>query len=81
MPGIAFRILRHFFWRSCGHDLAAAVAAFGAEVDDPIGGFDHLEIMLDHHHGVALIHQLMQHLQQFSHVVEMQACGGFIEQI
>jgi hypothetical protein len=45
-------------------DLAAAVAAFGTDVDDPVGGLDHFEIVLDHHHGVALLDQLVQHLTQ-----------------
>ncbi len=30
-----------------GYDLAAAAAALGAHVDDPVGGFDDVEIVLD----------------------------------
>ena len=62
-------------------DLAAAVAAFRADVDDPVGGLDDLEVVLDHHHGVALVDELVQHLQQLGHVVEMQAGGGLVEDV
>ncbi len=37
--------------------------------------------MLDHHHGIALIHQLVQHLQQLAGVLEMQAGGRLVEDI
>ena len=37
---IAPRCLDDILWRTPGDDLAAAVAAFGAEVDDPVGGLD-----------------------------------------
>jgi hypothetical protein len=62
-------------------DFAAAVAAFGAEVDDPVGGLDDFEIVLDHHHRVALVDQLVQHFQQLLDVVEMQAGGRLVEDI
>jgi hypothetical protein len=64
-----------------GDDLAAAVAAFGAEIDDPVGGLDDVEIVLDHHHGVALLDQLVQHFQQLGDIVEMQAGGRFVEDV
>ena len=41
-------------FRSPGRDnIAAGVAALGAEVDDPVSGLDDLEIVLDDQHGVA----------------------------
>jgi hypothetical protein len=41
-----------------GDDFAAAIAAFGAEVDHPVGGLDHFEIVLDDDDGVALRHRV-----------------------
>ena len=39
-----------------GHEnLAALIAAFGAQVDDPIGGFDDVEIVFDDDHGIAFV--------------------------
>jgi hypothetical protein len=42
---IAALLLDDFLRRAGGDDLAAAVAAFRAEVDDPVGGLDHFEIV------------------------------------
>src|SRR6185312_6437678 len=62
-------------------DLAAAVAALGAEVDHPVRRLDHFEIVLDHHHGVAGVGELVQHLQELGDVVKVQARGWLVEDI
>src|SRR6266540_1792772 len=38
-----------------GDHRAAAAAALRAEVDDPVGGLDDVEVVLDDQHGVALL--------------------------
>ena len=45
---------------------AAAGAPFGAEVDDPVGGLDHVEVVLDDDDRVALRGEAVQHLQQLA---------------
>jgi len=45
------------------HDLAAADTAFRAEIDDPVGGLDDVEVVLDDDDGVAVIAQPVQHRQ------------------
>ena len=37
--------------------------------------------MLDHDDSVSLLHQLVQDIKQFGHVMEVQACSGLIEDI
>src|SRR5260370_28877161 len=69
------------FGRALSHDAAAAFAAFGAEVDDPISLFDDDEMVLDDEHGVAEIDEALQNVEKFSHVVEVQAGGGLIEDV
>src|SRR6195256_4895696 len=81
LPRITPWRLDDVFGRAPGDDFAAAVAAFGAEVDDPVGGFYHFEIVLDDHDGVALRYQLVQHFQQFLDVVEMQAGGRLVQDV
>ena len=81
VPGIGPRHLHHVLGRAGGDDLAALVAAFGAEVDDPVGGLDDLQIMFDHVHGVALLDQDLEHLQQLAHVLEIEAGGGPVEDV
>ena len=40
-----------------GDDLTTTAASFGSQVDDPVDGLDHIEVVLDDDHGVALVHQ------------------------
>src|SRR5216684_139525 len=65
------------FGRSLGDDAPAAFTAFGAEVDDPVSLFDDVEMVLDDQHGVAEIDEALQDVEKFSHVVEMEARGGY----
>ena len=43
--------------RALGDNRATAGAAFGAEVDDPVGSFDDIEVVFDDQDRVALIDQ------------------------
>ena len=67
--------------RAGGDDLASAVAAFQAQVDNPIGGLDYVKIVLDDDDGVAVIAQSVQYAEQLFNVKEMQAGGRLIENI
>jgi hypothetical protein len=67
--------------RPLGHDPPAAVAALGTHVDDPVGGLDDLQIVLDDQDRVALVHQRMQHLQQLAHILEMEPRRRLVEDV
>src|SRR5205823_13435988 len=54
---------------------------YGPEVDHPIGGLDHIEVVLDDHDRVPLVHQAMQHLEQQTHVFEVQAGGRLVQDV
>src|SRR6266481_7532372 len=69
------------FGRALGDDAAAALAAFRAEVNDPVGLFDDVEMVLDDEHGVAEIDKALQDVEELSNVVEVQAGGGLIENV
>jgi hypothetical protein len=62
-------------------DPPAAIAAFGSEVDQPVGGLDHVEVVLDHHDRVAAVPQALQHGEQQFDVLEVQAGGGLVEDV
>ena len=81
MPGIRPLDLHHILGRAGRDDLAALVATLRAEVDDPVGGLDDLQIVFDHDHGVALLHQRLEHVEQFADVFEMEAGGGLVEDV
>ena len=42
-----------FLGGALGDDLTAAMAALGAQVDDVVGGFDDIHLVLDDDHGVS----------------------------
>src|SRR3569623_72119 len=81
MSGIRAGILGHVFGRTDDENLAAFLAAFGPEIDQPVGGFDHVEIVFDDADGVALVAQPVQHIEQLLDVVEMQTGGGLVEDV
>src|SRR5262245_50108050 len=64
-----------------GHDLAALLAALGAEVDHVVGGLDDVEMMLDHEHAGPAVHESVEDAEQPLHVVQMQARGRLVEDV
>ena len=73
--------LRHLFRAPFRDDLSTRRATFRTEVDDPIGGFDHIQVVFHDHQRVSGIHQFVQHGEQLFDVVEMQARRRFIENV
>src|SRR5216683_2024692 len=69
------------FGGALGDDAAAALAALGAKINDPIGLLDDVEMVLDDKHGIAEIDEALQDVEKFSHVVEVQAGGGLVEDV
>ena len=67
--------------RPFGDHAPAALAALGPEVQDPVGLGDHVQVVLDHHHGVAGVDQAVQHAHQPLDVGHVQAHGGLVEQV
>src|SRR5215813_10730614 len=72
LAGVALGRLGDRLRRAGRDDASAAGAALGAEIDDPVRGLDDLEIMLDDQHRVAGIDEGVQHLEQLSHILEME---------
>jgi len=81
MPRITLLRRRHLLWRAFGHDHSALDATFGAEVDDPVGGLDDVEIMFDHDHAVALLDEPVEDFEELADIVEMEAGGGLVQYV
>ena len=79
--GIAALVGHDGFGRAGTNQLAAAIATFRADINDPVGGLDDIKVMFDHDNRVALIDQGMKNLEQFADIVEMKACGRLIKDI
>ena len=80
LAGVRARMRLHVLRRAGAHHFAAGLAPFGAEVDDPVGRADHVEVVLDHDQRMPGVEQLAQRAHQLGDVVEVQAGGRLVEQ-
>ncbi len=65
-------VRRHIFRRTGRDNLAAAVAAFRTEVNDPVSGFHDIEIVFDNDDCVAAIAEPVQDPEQILDFVVVQ---------
>src|SRR5690606_17123326 len=79
--GVAGRIGRNLFGCSRGYNLSPGSTTLRTEVDDVVRALDDVHIMLDHQYGVALINELLQHVQQMCDILEVQPGSGFIKDV
>lgn len=67
-------------WGAFGDDASALFTGLGAQVDDPVGRADDVEVMFDDEDGVAGIDQGVEGEEEDADVVGVEAGGGFVEQ-
>src|ERR1700757_938722 len=53
-------------------NFSPTVAAFGSEVNHPVGGLDDFKIVLDHDNGAARFYETAEGRQEFADVIKMQ---------
>ena len=81
LASVGFGILRESLGRAGTDESPPALPALGSKIDQPVRGFDDIEVMLDHDYRVALVPQAMQHTQQLADVVKMKSGGRFVQNI
>ena len=79
-PGVRSAARDHVGDGAGDDHVAARVAALGAQVDDPVCGADHVEVVLDHHQRMAGGDEAAEGVEQPRHVVEMQSRRRLVEQ-
>ena len=70
----------HIFRRTFGHQQAARIATFGPEVNQPIAGSNHIEVVFNHDQRVAVFQQAAHGAHEFSDIVKVQARCRLVEQ-
>src|SRR6185437_13130266 len=78
---VGFLVARHLLGRALGNDSSAFFAALRAEINDPVGITDHVQVVFDDDDGIAQISQPMQYVEQLADVIEVESGGGFVEQV
>lgn len=75
------RALRHGFGRSGHDDFAATATSFGAKVDDVVGCFDNVEVVLDNDHRVARVDKSMEAVEQALDIRQVQARCWLVQDV
>src|SRR5699024_11547547 len=79
--GVAARVRGDGLRGALRDDGATAPTALGAQVDDPVGALDDIEVVLDHQHRVALVDQPLEHPEQLADVLEVQPGGRLVQHV
>ncbi len=79
-PRVALTALRHFTRRTLADDPAAFIAPLGAEIDDPVGSADDVQVVFDHDDRMPFKNQAPQRGQQGNDIVKMQPRRRFVEE-
>ena len=78
---IALGALHNILRSARGHYQATTISPVGAEVDQPVGGLYHVEVVLDDYHSVALFDEPGEDTEQLADVLEVQARRGLVEYV
>ena len=76
---VAVGALCYFFRRAGHHHIAASLSPFRTEVDDMVGTFDDVHVVLDDDDGVSACYECIEGIEQLLDVVEVQTRRGFVE--
>ena len=72
---MAVPIFDDLFGGALGDHSAAPIATLRPEINDVVGGLNHVQIVFNHHHRVAAVGQTLKNLHQLSHIGYMQTGG------
>ena len=67
--------------RTLGHDPATLCAAVGPQVDEPVSGFHHIEVVFDDDDRIAECSEPVENVEQLANVVEMQTGRRLVQDV
>jgi len=76
---MTFSTAGNIFGRTLRDELATFITGARTEVDQPVGGFDYVQVMLDNQDGMTDINQALKDFQQQTHIVKVKAGCGLVE--
>ena len=81
MAGIAAVFTNDCFGCALGNNRSSLVATLRTEIDHPICGPNHVQIVLDDNDSIAIIDQAVEHIQQTLDIGKMQAGGRLVQNV
>ena len=79
LPSVRGGMFTQSFGRTFSHQQTTAFAAFRPQIDQPIAGANHIQIVFNDDQGVSCFQQATQCPHQLGDVFKVQAGGGFIK--
>ena len=73
--------LRDLLRRPFCDQLATTITTIWPKIDHPVGGLDHIKVVLDHDDAVSAIDKSVQHLKEALNIGKVQARGWLIEDV
>ena len=67
--------------RSCRNNKSAATTAFRAQIDQPVGTLDHIDVVFYDQNGVSCVYQRLKGRQKLPEVIEVQPGRGFVKDV
>ena len=64
-------LLGNLLGRALSNNLPAARATFRSKINEPVGGFDHIQVVLNHDNRIAVIAQSVEYGQQLANIFKM----------
>jgi hypothetical protein len=77
--GCLLGVPNQFLRGACKDEATSRLACFRTQVDHPVCDPDDFEIVFDDDDGIAGCNQSIKDNHKFVDVIEMKACGGFIQ--
>src|SRR5678815_1963160 len=71
----------HLLRGTRGHNLATLNTAVRPEINNPVGGLNDVQMVLDNDYRVAQVCQSIENVEQLFHVVEVKASRRFVKDI
>ena len=81
LTGVALGAICNFVRGSGNQYFAAASASLRSEVDQMVGDLDDVEVMFNDNDSISAVGEFVQHFQQQSDVLEVQARRWFVEDV
>ena len=78
---VGVSLLATFSGGASGDDFSPLPSTFWTDVNDPVGCFDDVHVVFDDYDRVASVDKFVKDFKKVFDVMEVEACGGFVEDV